>query len=596
MKLLVPYIDEMQPADRRLIRLAEFLGIECETVALEKPVSGWTGNLKRAVAAGDRCFVVNPRVMQEWTGGASLPAELVSFLIARFQHILFHSPRTDQFDSNLASAFSRGRLQAISRIERPDACYQVVRDSKDVCEEFAGLAFGPVNVSNDRFFKLGEDRSSVRQLISVGDGVLMGSMRHDNGTLWFLGSEDVADLDAEIGDAAVSEYFSRFLPHAMALRAIFGEESWRPNEHFASVIIDDPLLRNRYGFLNFESLFRLMKQHNFHTTVAFIPHNYRRSAARTTRLLRENADRFSLCFHGNDHTDAEFACEDIARLNTMMETAEHRMKVHRALTGLDCGRVMVFPQGNFSLAAMTVLKARSFDAAVNTVPKPRNSEARLTLGEIAQPAVLRYGNFPLFLRKDCAHTQSADIAFNCFFGKPTLIVEHHDIFRNPGVLAEAAERINGIAPTIHWSSLANAVSRSTLSRKTADGVQHIRAYSGTVQVTNDTASIKRYSVEWKNWGSEEDRLESQVLLDGRPSSDFNTDASGTRGSVLVPAHGSHSLCITRRNPYKTLKKAGIRHNTGAFLRRRLSEIRDNYLSKSTPALAAAKALQRCLPH
>ncbi len=223
----------------------------------------------------------------------------------------------------------------------------------------------------------------------------------------------------------------------MALRHMFGEECWRPCEQHASVIIDDPLLRPTYGFLNFERLLELMKRDSFQTTVAFIPYNFRRNSRRITRMFRENAAYFGLCFHGNDHTGAEFASTDPVLLNTMLKIAEQRMDHHSKETGLDCDRVMVFPQGNFSVEAMAVLRSRNFDCAVNTVSHPRQQPVRLTLGEIAQPAVLRYGGFPLFLRRNSVDTQSSDIAFNLFFGRPTFIVEHHDAFRHPECLVDA---------------------------------------------------------------------------------------------------------------------------------------------------------------
>ena len=76
---------------------------------------------------------------------------------------------------------------------------------------------------------------------------------------------------------------------------------------------------------------------------------------------------------------------DMARLNTMLHTAEHRMQLHGEITGLACDKVMVFPQGQFSVEAMQVLKFRNFHAAVNTTPHPMGQPARLTIGELAEP-------------------------------------------------------------------------------------------------------------------------------------------------------------------------------------------------------------------
>jgi hypothetical protein len=379
----------------------------------------------------------------------------------------------------------------------------------------------------------------------------------------------------------------------MALRYIFGEESWRPSEQHASIVVDDPLLRRNYGFLNFEFLLGLMKQHNFHTTIAFIPHNFQRSSPKIARMFRENIDRFAICFHGNDHTGAEFASTNTILLNTMLKLAEYRMGVHQKTTGVNCDRVMVFPQGNFSVEAMNVLKARNFESAVNTVPHPTHQPVRLTLGEIAQPAVLRYGGFPLFLRNDSVHTQSPDIAFNLFFGRPVLIVEHHDVFQRPQSLIEVASRINAAASEIQWSSLGSAVAGSTMRRRGPDAL-NIRAYSRSVRVSNDSSSTRRFLIEWRQPGL--GLLVQQVLKDGTSWSDFESDEAGTRVGADLDPHSSHMFSVVFRNPYTALRSLGFRRNTRAYVRRRLSEVRDNYLSKKPSVLAAAKALQGRLRH
>ncbi len=589
----MPYIGKLKDLDARIVKLAEFLGISCASVALA-PAIDHADFLKKSVPDECSCFAANPAVLKDWLG-SHISDELVAFLLSRFTHLLVYGLRGDAFDAELISALSKGRVKSVEPIDGENSVYTIAEDSKDVCEAFAGLSFGPVNPVNDHVLSPSNDGHCVRSIISIAGRPMMASLKSDQCTIWLLAGADVVDIDAEAGDEPLSKYFSRFLPHAMALRAIFGEESWRPGEQHASVIIDDPLLQSSYGFLNFESLLGLMKEHNFSTTIAFIPYNYRRSATKIARLFRDNCDRFSLCFHGNDHMDAEFASDDTARLNTMLQIAERRMNLHKQITGVGCDRVMVFPQGKFSVPAMAVLKSRNFLAAVNTVPKPRNSDARLSFAEIAQPAVLRYGSFPLFLRKDCLHTQSADIAFNCFFGRPVLIVEHHDILRNSQILADAATRINMVASAIRWSNLATAVSGSLLARRTSEGVHQIRAYSGTVRVHNDSGAVKRCSVEW-NWSGKQESLDGHVLEDGMPSTSYVADSAGTQVLVDLPPHSSRTLSLTHQNLYGSLKSIGMRQSARAFLRRRLSEVRDNYLSKSPRVLAAAKTLQQRLPH
>ena len=308
-------------------------------------------------------------------------------------------------------------------------------------------------------------------------------------------------------------------------------------------------------------------------------------------MFRENAARLSLCFHGNDHIKAEFAITDMTYLNAMLRVAEDRMDLHHKMTGIPCDRVMVFPQGNFSIEAMKVLKSHNFYAAVNTVPHPRDQPVRLTISELSQPAVLRYGGFPLFIRKPIRQTQSHDIAFNLFFGRPVLIVEHHEIFQCPESLVEIATRINSVASEVHWSNLATVVSNSILTRRAPDGIHHVRAYSGTVRISNDSGSIRGYSIEWGDYC--DGASIEQVLMDGTSCDGFEVDDAGLRLSVELAPGSSHTFSLVHRNVHDTVRSLGLRWNTQAFVRRRLSEIRDNYLSKNEHILKGAKILQRC---
>src|ERR1700685_133922 len=589
MKLAIPYIGELRPADARMLRLAEFLGIPCEALALAK-VSEHAEYLKKVIPDRCSCLVVNTQVMKEWVGVNGIPTDLVTSLLSRFTHLVVHRLRADAFDSELVAALAKGVLQSVDGISGESAAYVIANGSKYVGEAISGLSLGPVNPVNDHVMSLIGNDPAVRQLISIGGRPFMATIRREEAEILFVASEDVADLTAEVGNTPLSEYFSRLLPHAMALRYVAGNECWRPCKAYASIIIDDPLLRESYGFLNFESLLHLAEQHNFHTAIAFIPHNFRRNSSRITRIFRENAARLSICFHGNDHLEAEFASTDLVLLNTLLAIAEDRMNAHHQITGLPCDRVMVFPQGSFSIEAMKVLKSHNFYAAVNTVPHPLEQPVRLTIGELAQPAVLRYGGFPLFIRKPIRQTESHDIAFNLFFGRPVLIVEHHDVFRRPESLVEIAAKINSVASEVHWSNLATVGSKRILTRRTPNGTYDVRPYSGTVRISNDSGSITHYSIEWGD--SCDGASIEQGLRDGTPCCGFQIDDARLRLSVELTPGSSQTFSWVNRNVQATVRNLGLRWNAQAFLRRRLSEVRDNYLSKNQHLLTAAKAIQR----
>ena len=587
MTLVVPYVGELLDSDLRLVRLAEFFAVPYETLALAGAADP-TAFLSAAVPEGCSCFIINPRVIQQWLGPGGLPAALVKFLLSRFPHMLVHGVRAGAFDSEIVAALSHDGLKSVEAIDdRSD--YSVTADSAQICGAFSGLSFGPANPANDHVFYATGD-PSVRELISIGRRPFMAAAHLETTEVLFIASEDVADLDAEVGDASHAEFFSRLVPYAMALRYIAGGECWRPAKAQASIIIDDPLLPKRYGFLNFESLLHLAKEHNFHATIGFIPHNFRRNSARITRMFRKNAAHLSICYHGNDHVDSEFASRDVALLNTLLRVAEERMDLHHQTSGLPCDRVMIFPQGSFSIEAMRALKSHNFYAAVNTIPHPADQPVRLTLGELAQPAILRFEGFPLFIRKPIRHTGDLDIAFNAFFGRPVLIVEHHDIFQHPDSLIEIAGRINSISPAITWASLANVVGNSALTRRTADGTYHVRAYSSAIEISNPSSSLRSYSIEWER-GCHNVPIE-RVVRDGATFEGFATEGGSLRVSVEIAPGATHTFSVVHRNDHASVSSLGWRWTLEAFLRRRLSELRDNYLSKNRRLFAAGKAFHQ----
>lgn len=591
MRLVVPHTGELQRADARIVRLAHFFGISCEPFPLDKNVQQHAAYIEKAVPDQGSCFVVNPQVMREWTGDV-LPAGLVSCLMSRFPFLLVHGLTMDPFGKDMIAALSSGRVHSVHPIADAGQPYEIASNSREVCGAFSGLSFGPINPVNDRVFSVNANDPAVRKLISIGGSPFMAGVKQDKTEILFLAGADILDLNDEIGDASLSEYFSRFVPHAMALRYIFGEECWHSNQHHATLIIDDPLLRKNYGFLNYERLLGIMDEYNFHTSIAFIPHNCRRNSPAVTRMFRERPDRYSICFHGNDHTAGEFATKDAGLLNAMLTVAEERMDVHQKKTGIQCDKVMVFPQGNFSRDAMDVLKAHNFSAAVNSRPYPVGDHAGLTLTEFIEPAILKYGGFPLFLRKYVREIALQDIAFNLFFGKPVLIVEHHDIFKDPECLTQLVSRIHTLAPEIRWSNLRTAVENSYLSRRAPDGTIQIRAYSNAGRIENASDTLLRCSVEWPR---PSEFPVDRVLLDGMPWPDTRIDDRGIRLSFDLPLRESRKFSVVYRNDFG-LSDANrrVQWKAKAFLRRRLSEFRDNHLSKKPRVLALAQFLNRRL--
>jgi hypothetical protein len=580
-KLLIPSLGKPDPVDERLFRLATFLGVEAEFFPLAADA------LPPAPPVATAAIAVNPAV---WSGIAD-PTAVAEWLKASGAQLLIHALRPETYASALVSLLSSGHIKGLAGLSDPSLGYHIASEASDVCGAYAGASFAPANSASDCVLTLSE-HSAAEVLITAGGGPIFAKLEAAGSRAFFVATADVASLDAPAGDHWATEFFSRFVLHVMALRAIFSDACWRPVSQQAAIVIDDPLLRPRYGFLDFERLLTMTREHNFHAVLAFIPYNFRRVSDSTVRLFRDHRDRLSLCFHGNDHTSAEFASTAVSLLHTLLQTADRRIEELTRSTGLVCDRSMVFPQGRFSIEAMSALRAENFDAAVNTVSCPYGASIELSIGEMALPAVLRYGGFPLFLRRSSLDTQTPEIAFCLFFGRPVLIVEHHEIFDRPQPLLDAVHRINAAAPGIKWSPLSTAVAGAQLWRTSQDGLLQIRAWGRTASVTNPTSAPLRCIVEWVC--PEASSTVTQVRLAGSGQVAFNANSGSMRVSLDLAPSETARLSVVHRSAVVPPVSLGLRHAARVYIRRRLSETRDNYLSRNPTILAAAKSVQRRL--
>lgn len=118
---------------------------------------------------------------------------------------------------------------------------------------------------------------------------------------------------------------------------------------------------------------------------------------------------------------------------------------------------------------------------------------------------------------------------------------------------------------------------------------HVRAYSSNVRIANDSAAVERFSIEWSQHG--EYTPIGQVLRDGVQVPGVQVDDAGIRVLAELAPHRSQTVSVFYRSAQAPHSDLGFRWNAKAFLRRRLSEVRDNYLSRNQYVLTAAKRLR-----
>ena len=118
----------------------------------------------------------------------------------------------------------------------------------------------------------------------------------------------------------------------------------------------------------------------------------------------------------------------------------------------------------------------------------------------------------------------------------------------------------------------------------------VRPYSSHVRITNESCSTERYSIEWCQSG--QPYPIEHVLQDGTQSPGVTEEDAGIGISAELTAGASQTFSIVYRNDHAALGKPGVMWDARAYLRRRLCEVRDNYLSKNQHVLTAAKVLGR----
>jgi len=592
MRFYLPYVETLTPAATRFLRIARLMGSDCVSIPMVAASSDPVRDLEQAITGQAACIALSPDALRPWLESEAAFSALVSFISTRFQFILIHELDANTTSDRLLRAFSCGIFQQVREPLDRAAKYRV--GTAAICGQFSGLEFGSSGPS-DRVLAGAADSPLAESIVSIGDAPIFARVKLTASELFILGgvASGKAEFDVDLGGEEIAGYFREVVPLAMFLRLALGDQCWRPaNPPGATFILDDPPLWKRYGFLNYAKLMAMMDRFNFHTCIAFIPYYWKRTVASTELRFKERPDRLSVCFHGNDHTEAEFASRDTETLNSIIATATNRMESFTRRTGIPCARVIVFPQGKFSRAALRVLKEHGFVAAVNTGHSPREEKALLTLTDLLQPAVLSQDAVPLFLRRYVKDCRPEGIAWNAFWGRPILIVEHHGIFKDPSPLFDLVSTINHMLPNVQWMDLGSAVANACLKRTAEDGSLQILPFALTGRIANPETSPLRCVLEWP-FPVEE--ANAQVALSSGAAAIEGKDQS-TSGVFSVAPESVGMIALQRRALPRlaVAAKPSLKREIRVKLRRCLSEFRDNYLSKSPATMSLVKFLRQQL--
>lgn len=575
-KLIVASAPRPSADALRLVAFARHMGVTAEAVALARD--------SFAPLDRDSCtLALSCETLASLAAPPQLPTE-------GFRAILIFgcdgSPRAQKTLGSLTG----GAICGVSTVAATTPLFAFPPESKPLTRQLAGLGFAERYSGQLAAFDLHPSGSQADVLMTADERPIF--VRVPLGACdVFLSAAPMPELDAPLSrELGLEEHYVSLIPALIFLRHCFGQSVWHGVESTARLIVDDPLLTRRYGFLKLDALIESMRRLRYGTSIAFIPWNAWRTSKRAAARLLAGSN-LSLCVHGCDHTNREFQAADARLLESKAALAMRRMIAHRNRAGAPFEDVMVFPQGRFSAAALPALRAGNYLAAVNSTCFPANAKAgELTVRDFLQPAIDRYGGFPIFSRR--YPQRLFDLAFDLFLGKPALIVEHHEYFKQGlGAVEALAAALHEIEPALAWPDLSTQLSRCCLRRTGECGAAEVRFFTRRFQFANRTGCPHRFLLSKHE--PEAERV-AAVLVDG-VAVPFAMESSFLQLEIESGPGQVHNIeILDRERPLPPASGLGAGYQVRVALRRALSEFRDNTLARHSGLLKAARKAARLL--
>jgi hypothetical protein len=573
-------------AAHNLQKIAAFLGVDAAMVALGSPAAG--GASRTELFPRCRCLITDAESLAA-AADAMGAAALFGLTTDAAQHVLVYGFEPSERHNAVLGVLSSGALRAVNGHADPDAEFHISADYREWCGQFSGLSLrAPASSSEHPFIDATDQRHET--LIRQGDAPFFVGSRRGGSHLFFLGCGKPVDLDESAQHQAQPlSWFPRLIPLIMFLRGALRDRVWTAERPRACFIIDDPLLKSRYGFLDYERLIESMRRRRFSTSIAFIPWNYWRSSRATAALFSAADHAPGLCIHGCDHIQAEFETADGETLRGKARTALERMDAHRRLTGVPFDDVMVFPRGRFSPEAVAGLKAAGYLAAVNGDVCPAMVPRAATVRDLLQVAVTRFSDFPLFGRRYPRNV--AEFAFDLFMGKPALVAEHHGYFRDGyGAIESFAEQLNALDDRLEWASLGAICSRACLIRPGRCGETMVRFYTNRFTLQNHASEARAYVLSRRQPSHQRS---TTISVNGQLYP-FERVGNDVQIRLALDVGQAANITVAQENAdcVAAAWKASSLHNAKVLARRRFGEFRDNYIDTARAFLSRYRSTAR----
>jgi hypothetical protein len=446
----------------------------------------------------------------------------------------------------------------------------------------------PVSVEGAFFLVLGEN-APVQRIASLRDDhqvfpLFIETMVRQQKI--FVASKMLALHGSSTDEVDGVSAFLRIAPEMMFVRYCAGERGWHVVHHYANFTIDDPWLRQPYGYLDYEALLKEMERHHFHTTIAFIPWNYNRSEPGVVSLFRDHPDRFSIAIHGNNHDHKEFTDYRSRLLDTQigdLKQALARMEKFQELTGIKYDKVMIFPHSIAPEGTLGALKTYNYLATVNSSNVPQGAAKPTEALFDLRPVTVSFSGFPSFIRYPVVVPFSNGyIPINVFLDNSLLFYAHSDFFaRGIDAFDAVADKVNKLEPDTQWRGLGDIVRHLYLVKLREDSNYDVLAFSNGITLDNTSGRDAIFYLQKREAGPQPIK---SVSVEGQTYPYHLQDGYLTL-SLTIPAGTSGHIDIQYQNNLD-LATIDASHDSYVVYALRLgSDFRDIYLAKSKFGLA-----------
>ncbi|MFC2165502.1 hypothetical protein ACFLT2_10975 [Acidobacteriota bacterium] len=564
--------------DAHVVKFVNFMGIQTKLLSI--PDSKLNLDfLGQNIKDEPPCLMINANVLARIHSEKGQAENLKSFLNSRKAYVLVYNCLPEEAHKAALSNLTDEAVGSTTSLDESKYAFAITDKHRAICRQFSGLSFNTEKREKEFVFELESDaKNGISQLVTIDKKSTFVFTEKNGMKLFLLAGNKIVDIDAAVPHRIkIEEHFSGIVPILMFIKYVFKDRCWHSDMGYASCVLDDPLIKETYGFVNYKTLLQAMDQHNFFMNIAFIPWNYKKTRKEAAQFLASRPDRYRVCVHGYNHSLYEFEQTDPLELGMAIDLAESKMKAQEQATGLGFDRIMVFPQEIFSKNALLMLKRCNYLAAPASTIYPIENRDPVKISSLLNPAIVDYHSFPLLRRrnlKDGIH----NYAFDLFMGRPVLLYLHQEDFNGTYKrLISNVQKINSLQNDIKWTAMSDIVRNLHLQRTIAEDAVEVKCYASECLVENTSAVPRKYLITKPENGDV--ALES-VTANGKPI-DYTINGGNLTLSTEILPGSQFELKITYWNESPgTVRKESRIKKFKVWSRRFVSEFRDQHLSKN----------------